>query len=125
MTRVAALVPGFDPLRVEGDLFVISPRSLSVIDRLETGSAGLAGPYIREPVEVVRLDGADIRTAQAYVVRDRPRWRAVVERRRADALPTYPRELAAVERQKDCCVRNPGHPPPHDVIDPLEDIVSP
>ena len=41
------------------------------------------------------------------------------ERVGADARAAYPRELAAAEDPKDCCVRSPGHRPPHDVIDPL------
>jgi gamma-glutamylcyclotransferase (GGCT)/AIG2-like uncharacterized protein YtfP len=120
--RMAALVPGFEPLRVEGDLFLISTDALTVIDRLETGAAGIAGPYVREPVAVVSTDSDDPRTAQAYLVRDPARWRALVERGQADALPTYPRDLASGEQQKDCCVRAPGHPPPHDVVDPLDGV---
>jgi gamma-glutamylcyclotransferase (GGCT)/AIG2-like uncharacterized protein YtfP len=114
MHRMAALVPGFEPLRVEGDLFLVGDDALEVIDRLET-----AGPYVREPVAVVSLDGADARTAQAYLARDGASWQALVHRGHADALASYPRELASDERPKDCCVRSPGHPPPHDVVDPL------
>jgi gamma-glutamylcyclotransferase (GGCT)/AIG2-like uncharacterized protein YtfP len=123
--RMAALVPGFEPLRAEGDLFLISPDALAVIDRLETGSAGLAGPYVRESVAVVSPGGVGTRSAHAYFARDRTRWQALVERGQADALPTYPRELACVERHKDCCVRTPGHAPPHDVVDPLEGVMRP
>jgi hypothetical protein len=37
-----------------------------------------------------------------------------------DELETAgPRELADAEQRTACCVREPGHPPPHDVIDPL------
>lgn len=122
MHRMAALVPGFEPLRVEGDLFLIAGDAVAVIDRLETGSAGVTGPYVREPVAVVSLDGGSTRMAQAYLVRDRPRWQALVELGQAEALATYARDLASVERYKDCCVRTPGHPPPHDVVDPLEDV---
>jgi hypothetical protein len=42
-----------------------------------------------------------------------------VARGEADALASYPRELAGAGSLKDCCVREPGHPPPHDVIDVL------
>ena len=38
----------------------------------------------------------------------------------ADARATYARELVAVEVYKDCCVRSPGHTPPHDVVDRLD-----
>jgi len=42
----------------------------------------------------------------------------------ADALAAYPPELAAGETLKDCCVRSPGHPGPHDVLDPLGAVQS-
>src|SRR5215217_594309 len=110
--RMAALVPGFEPLRAEGDLFLISPDALAVIDRLE-----LAGPYVRE--EIIVGSGGETRTAQAYRVSEPERWQALVERGAAEALAGYPRDLAAMAQHKDCCVRAPGHPPPHDVVDPL------
>jgi gamma-glutamylcyclotransferase (GGCT)/AIG2-like uncharacterized protein YtfP len=110
--RMAALVAGLAPLHAEGDLFLITPEALAVIDELET-----AGPYIREEIAVV--SGAETRTAQAYRASEPDRWRALVERGMADALASYPRELADAERHKACCLRTPGHPPPHDVIDPL------
>jgi gamma-glutamylcyclotransferase (GGCT)/AIG2-like uncharacterized protein YtfP len=122
--RMAVLVPGFEPRRVEGDLFLIPHAALAVIDRLETGSADLAGPYLRERVAVVSLDGADSHAAQAYVARDPARWRVLVDLGEADALEAYPRELAAGEVPKACCSRAPGHPPPHDVVDPLEVIAD-
>ena len=37
--RMAMLVAGFEPRRVEGDLFLIPDAVLTAIDRLETGSA--------------------------------------------------------------------------------------
>jgi gamma-glutamylcyclotransferase (GGCT)/AIG2-like uncharacterized protein YtfP len=120
--RMAALLAGFAPLHAEGDLFLVSADAVAAIDRLETGSAGLAGPYVREPVAVVSLDGATTHTAQAYLAREGPRWQALVARGDAEALATYPRALASVERHKDCCVRSPGHAPPHDVVDPLAGI---
>jgi gamma-glutamylcyclotransferase (GGCT)/AIG2-like uncharacterized protein YtfP len=120
--RMAALVPGFEPLRVEGDLFLISDEAVALIDELETGSGGLAGPYVRERVAVASLDGARTYTAQGYHAREPARWQALVEVGRADALATYPRALVEGESLKDCCVRDPGHPPPHDVIDPLESV---
>jgi gamma-glutamylcyclotransferase (GGCT)/AIG2-like uncharacterized protein YtfP len=108
--RMAVLVPGFEPLRVEGDVFLISDDALATIDRLE-----LAGPYVRESVELASMN----EPAQAYVAREPARWQALVERGDADALPAYPRALAAAEVRKDCCMRAPGHAPPHDVVDPL------
>jgi gamma-glutamylcyclotransferase (GGCT)/AIG2-like uncharacterized protein YtfP len=122
--RMAALVPGFEPLRVAGDLFLITDEAVAVIDRLETGAAGLAGPYVREPVAVVTLDGATTYLAQAYLAREPARWRALVELGQAEALRTYPRGLAGAAAHKPCCVRAPGHPAPHDVVDPLESTAS-
>jgi gamma-glutamylcyclotransferase (GGCT)/AIG2-like uncharacterized protein YtfP len=122
--RMAALVPGVEPLRVDGDLFLISHEAVAVIDRLETGEGGIAGPYARELVAVVSLDGAATYAAQAYLAREPARWRALVELGHAEALATYPRDLAVGELPKDCCVRNPGHAPPHDVVDPLENVPS-
>lgn len=107
--RMAVLVPGFEPLRVDGDVFAITPDALALIDEFE-----LAEPY--ERTEIAIDDG---RTAIAYRARDPAAWRALVERGEADALSAYPRELASAEQLKDCCVRAPGHPPPHDVVDPL------
>jgi gamma-glutamylcyclotransferase (GGCT)/AIG2-like uncharacterized protein YtfP len=110
--RMAALVAGFEPLRAEGDLYLITPEALAVVDRLET-----AGPYVREEIAVAA--DSEARVAQAYRAREPDRWRALVERGGADALAAYPRELADVEERKPCCVRAPGHLPPHDIVDPL------
>lgn len=117
--RMAALVAGLDPLHVEGDLFLVSNNAIAVFDGLELGSAGLAGPYVRETLAVETLDGADAYAAQVYLAREPARWRALVELGKAEALATYPRDLASGEQLKDCCERAPGHPPPHDVVDPL------
>ena len=122
--RMAALVAGFEPLRVEGDLFLITASALAVVDRLETGSPGLVGPYVRERLDVVALDGAETYAAQGYLARERGRWRALAEQGDAEALAAYPRDLAAAERRKDCCVRRPGHAPPHDVVDPLDGVAA-
>jgi hypothetical protein len=119
---MAVLVAGFEPQRGEGDVFLVSDAAISVIDRLETGSAGFEGPYVRARITVVSLDGDDSYAAQAYVAREPARWQALVEIGQADALETYPRDLATGEVPKDCCIRAPGHPPPHDVVDPLEHI---
>jgi gamma-glutamylcyclotransferase (GGCT)/AIG2-like uncharacterized protein YtfP len=120
--RMAVLVAGFEPRRVEGDLFLIPDAAIAVIDRLERGSAGLDGPYVRERVTVVSLVGDGGCAAQAYVAREPARWRALVQIGQADALETYPRDLATGEVPKDCCIRTPGHPAPHDIVDPLERI---
>jgi gamma-glutamylcyclotransferase (GGCT)/AIG2-like uncharacterized protein YtfP len=116
--RMAALVPGLEPLRAEGDLFLIGDETVAALDRLETGSDG-DGPYVRDRVAVVSFDGGDTYSAHAYLAREPARWRALVERGDADALTTYPADLAPGERLKGCCTRTPGHPGPHDVVDPL------
>jgi gamma-glutamylcyclotransferase (GGCT)/AIG2-like uncharacterized protein YtfP len=111
--RMAMLVPGLEPLRVEGDVFLIGDEAARAIDALETGPGS---PYVRGEVEVC---GERTLVARAYLAREPARWRALVERGAADALSAYPRELAAAETLKTCCLRAPGHPPPHDVLDPL------
>jgi hypothetical protein len=67
--RMAVLVPGFELRRAEGDLFLIPDAAIAVIDRLESGSASLQDPYVRERVTVVSLDGEDSYAAEAYVAR--------------------------------------------------------
>jgi gamma-glutamylcyclotransferase (GGCT)/AIG2-like uncharacterized protein YtfP len=113
--RMAALVPGLE-LRVEGDLFLIGDDAAAAIEALETGPAS---PYVRGEVEVAPLEGGATLRARAYLAREAAHWRALVERGEAEALSSYPREVAAAETRKDCCLRHPGHPPPHDVVDPL------
>ena len=120
--RMAVLVPGFGPLHAEGDLFLVSTDALGVIDRLETGSADRTGPYVRGSVPVTALDGTQARTAQAYLARDRAGWQALVDHGHADPLTTYRRDLASGTQHKDCCIRAPGHAPPHDIVDPLRDV---
>jgi gamma-glutamylcyclotransferase (GGCT)/AIG2-like uncharacterized protein YtfP len=109
--RMAALVGGFAPLRAEGDLLDVGADALAAIDALE-----LSGPYVRAEIEV-EADGALV-AAVAYPVREPERWRALVARGAADALAAYP-AATAPDRLKPCCERRPGHPPPHDVVDPL------
>jgi gamma-glutamylcyclotransferase (GGCT)/AIG2-like uncharacterized protein YtfP len=109
--RMAALVPGFAPLRVDGDLFDVDETTLAALDALE-----LSGPYVRAEVEVEA--GGTVVTALAYPAREPGRWRALVARGAADALAAYP-AATVPDRPKPCCERHPGHPPPHDVVDPL------
>jgi gamma-glutamylcyclotransferase (GGCT)/AIG2-like uncharacterized protein YtfP len=114
--RMAALVPGLD-LRVDGDLFMIGDDAAAAIEALETGPAS---PYVRGEVEIAPVDGGAAVRARAYLAREPERWRALVERGEADALASYPRELAAAETRKGCCLLAPGHPPPHDVLSPFQ-----
>jgi gamma-glutamylcyclotransferase (GGCT)/AIG2-like uncharacterized protein YtfP len=113
--RMAALVPGLE-LRVEGDLLLIGEDAAAAIEALETGPAS---PYVRGEVEIAPVDGGASVLARAYLAREPERWRALVERGEADALASYPRELAAADTRKACCLRAPGHPPPHDVLSPF------
>jgi gamma-glutamylcyclotransferase (GGCT)/AIG2-like uncharacterized protein YtfP len=106
--RMAALVPGFG-IHAEGEVF-------DVADFAATDALELAGPY--ERAEVAVTDGERELVAAAYPVREPGMWRELVAHGRADALPAYPRELARVETLKPCCERDPGHPPPHDVLMP-------
>jgi gamma-glutamylcyclotransferase (GGCT)/AIG2-like uncharacterized protein YtfP len=115
--RMAALVPGLEPLRVEGDLFLIDDDATAVLDELET-----RGPYVRDRVEVAALAGGGTYEAQAYLAREPARWRALVDLGEAEALSAYPRDLASSEL-KDCCARAPQHPGPHDVVDPLAGVM--
>jgi gamma-glutamylcyclotransferase (GGCT)/AIG2-like uncharacterized protein YtfP len=119
--RMATLVPEVGPVRAEGDVYLVDADGLSVVDRLEgyDGEDG-TGPYVRCAVELVSLDGSTRLTAQAYRVRDPAPWRALVERRRADAVARYTADMAS-STPKDCCVREPGHAGAHDTIDPLRD----
>ena len=118
--RMAALVPGLAPLRVDDDLFMIGTAAVERLDRLELGAAGAGGPYVRGIVDVIVPADGSRHAALAYLAREPERWRALVERGAAAALPAYPRELAGERpRLKDCCVRSPGHSPPHDTSDPL------
>jgi gamma-glutamylcyclotransferase (GGCT)/AIG2-like uncharacterized protein YtfP len=118
--RMATLVAGLEPLRVEGDLFLISHAAADAIDRLETGSADQQGPYVRERIEIVAIDGEERGVAEAYLAREPARWLELVRRGEADALGAYPSDLASGEVLKACCERSPGHPPPHDVVDPFQ-----
>jgi len=114
--RMAVLVAWTEPMRVEGDLFEIGAGAVGELDALETGPGA---PYERMDVQVVSLDGRMASVARAYGAREPERWRELATSGRADALAAYPAHLADEESPKPCCVAAPGHPPPHDVVDPL------
>jgi len=117
--RMAALVSGVEPFRVEGDLFMLEPDALLELDRLEGCSDGAMGPYVRGQIDVVALDGGSSWRATGYPAREPERWRALLDRGDADALSEYDASLSTGATSKPCCVRSPGHSGPHDVIDPL------
>jgi hypothetical protein len=113
---MAVLVAGFAPLRAEGDLFGVGEEALAAVDRLE-----LSGPYVRAALDV-RDDAGEAHRAFAFPAREPERWRELVARGAAEALAAYPPGLAGEQAPKPCCRRAPGHPPPHDVVDPLAGI---
>jgi gamma-glutamylcyclotransferase (GGCT)/AIG2-like uncharacterized protein YtfP len=117
--RMAALVPGVEPFRVDGDLFMLEPDALAELDRLEGCSDGALGPYVRGNIDVVALDGAGTWRATGYPAREPGRWRALLDRGGAEASSEYQASLSAETTSKPCCVRAPGHAGPHDVVDPL------
>jgi gamma-glutamylcyclotransferase (GGCT)/AIG2-like uncharacterized protein YtfP len=110
--RMAALVRGHWSLHAQGDVFLVGDDELAALDALE-----LSGPYVRGSVEVVALDGGQRYEAHAYPAQEPLRWAELVRAGLADALETYP--LQPTE-PKACCAREPGHAPPHDVVDPLD-----
>ena len=106
--RMAVLTTGPWDLYAEGDVFEVGEEALAALDRLE-----LAGPYVRERIEV---SGLRALTAYAYPAAEPERWAALVDAGRADALSAYPLELARAATLKPCCEREPGHSGPHDVL---------
>ena len=118
--RMAALVPGVESVRVEGDVFMLESDGLLALDRLEGCADGNTGPYVRSMIEVVSLDGTTRWNAAAYPVRAPDGWRALLDSGAADALSAYSPELAAGTGLKPCCVRDPEHAGPHDIVDPLD-----
>lgn len=120
--RMAALVPDVGALRVEGDVYTVDADGLRVVDRLESyDGEEAAGPYVRRVIDVVSLDGLVRLRAQAYGVRDPAPWRELVRLGRAEAVARYTAAMAT-STPKDCCVREPGHAGPHDVLDPLRAV---
>lgn len=119
--RMAALVPGIEPLHAEGDLFMLDEGGLYELDRLEGCADGALGPYVRSMIEVEAVGGgAGAWRATGYVVRDRAGWRALLARGAAEAFSEFDAGLAARTVPKACCVRDPSHAGPHDVVDPLD-----
>jgi gamma-glutamylcyclotransferase (GGCT)/AIG2-like uncharacterized protein YtfP len=116
--RMAALVPGVEGFHVEGDLFTIDRTALAVIDRLENYDEDRerSGPYVRARLRVVSLTGGQLRDALAYRVRDPGVWRSLAASGKAELLTRYDRGLASAT-PKRCCIGNPGHDGPHDVLD--------
>lgn len=118
--RMAALVPGVESLRAEGDLFTIDRSALPAIDRLEGYDQRRQPPclYVRAAVELEPAGGGPRRVAIAYVVSQPQLWRALASAGAAELVERYEPRHAHVE-PKRCCVTAPGHVGAHDVIDPL------
>jgi gamma-glutamylcyclotransferase (GGCT)/AIG2-like uncharacterized protein YtfP len=118
--RMAALVPGVEPFHVEGDLFAIDQSALADIDQLEDHDEDRQPPgvYVRTQVKVRALAGGSVREAIVYCVRDPAPWQALVSTGQAELLGRYERRFADAT-PKACCLRDPGHGGPHDVLDPF------
>ena len=118
--RMAALVPGVEGFHVDGDVFAIDPSALAAIDRLEDYDEDRQPPglYLRTHLQVRSLAEPTVHEAIAYCVRDPAPWLALVSNGRAEALSCYERRFADAT-PKACCLRNPGHAGPHDVLDPF------
>jgi gamma-glutamylcyclotransferase (GGCT)/AIG2-like uncharacterized protein YtfP len=121
--RMAVLAPGVEGFHVDGDLFMVDRSALAAIDRLEAYDEKRKPPglYVRTQIEIASVVGGDVRVAMAYRVRDPVPWRALVASGSAELLARYERHLADAQ-PKRCCVRNPRHTGPHDVIDPLASV---
>lgn len=120
--RMVALVARPGTTRVDGDLFFVCEDGLDTLDRLEGVSTGGEGPYVRDEIEVVRLDNGERVTAQAFRARDPAAWEALVGAGSAEVLTRLPRAIAGGGELKPCCLRDPEHAGPHDVIDPLHGL---
>jgi gamma-glutamylcyclotransferase (GGCT)/AIG2-like uncharacterized protein YtfP len=118
--RMAALVPGVEASGVEGDLFAIDQSTLAEIDRLENydEERPATGLYVRTHVKVRDLAGGSVHEAIAYCARDPAPWQTLVSSGRAELLGCYERRFAGAA-PKACCIAEPGHVGPHDVIDPF------
>jgi gamma-glutamylcyclotransferase (GGCT)/AIG2-like uncharacterized protein YtfP len=118
--RMAALLPGVEGFHVEGDVFAVDRSALAAIDRLEDYDEDRQPPglYVRGQVMVRSLAGGSLYEAIAYRVRDPAPWQALVSSGRAELLGSYERRFADAA-PKACCLRNPGHAGPHDVLDPF------
>ncbi len=115
--RMAALVPGVAGFHVEGELFAISRSTVAAIDRLESyDESDRAGLYVRTELKVVPQAGGAACNAIAYRVREPGRWRELVATGHAELLARYELGLADAG-PKQCCLTNPLHAGPHDVLE--------
>jgi hypothetical protein len=92
--------------------------ALAEIDRLEAYDEDRQPPglYMRTHVTVRSLTGGGVYDAIAYCARDPAPWQALVSTGEAELLSRYERRFADAT-PKACCVRDPGHAGPHDVLD--------
>jgi len=118
--RMAGLVPGVEGVFAEGDLFLVDEDGVAALDRLEGCADGARGPYVRRTIQAVAVDdGARTWDAVAYLVSDPAGWRSMIERGAAQAFTEFDLALVGASSPKPCCVRDPGHAGPHEVVDPL------
>ncbi len=104
---------------------MIDRSALAAIDRLEGYDEAREPPglYLRTQLQIASAAGDDVRVAIAYRVRDPVPWRALVTNGGAELLERYEHHLSGAT-PKQCCISNPRHPGPHDVIDPLASVHS-
>jgi gamma-glutamylcyclotransferase (GGCT)/AIG2-like uncharacterized protein YtfP len=117
--RMCALLPDAGVgMPVEGELFVVDAAALHRLDRLESYRPHheAVSAYVRRTISVVSVDApAEPVTAQVYFAAAAQEWRLMLERGDAEVLPRYSRDLA-VGPLKECCLREPDHDGPHDVV---------
>jgi hypothetical protein len=78
-------------------------------------------PLDKETIPVVPVDGGDPVDAVIYRASPPLQWVHLSWTPLAELVEVFPRELAEYEQPKPCCVADPGHELPHDVIDPFNE----
>jgi hypothetical protein len=117
---MAVLVAGVEGFQVEGDLFAVGRSALAAIDRLEGYDEEREPPglYERIRLTVAPAGGGAGRDAFAFRIRDPAPWRALAASGGAELVTRYEKRHAHAS-PKRCCVVEPGHAGPHDVVDPF------
>jgi gamma-glutamylcyclotransferase (GGCT)/AIG2-like uncharacterized protein YtfP len=117
--RMGVLLPDAGAgVPVEGELYDVDADALARLDKLESyrDDDEVGSTYLRRRIQVVPVDGGGAPVeAEVYFVADAAPWRALLDRGEADAVPWYKLEYAEGPL-KDCCVADPDHAGPHDVI---------
>jgi hypothetical protein len=111
--RMCGLVTARQAHHAQGDLFRV--EDTEALNRLEW----YGRPCALETLMVVPVDGGDAVEARAYRAAPPLQWVQLAWTPLAETVEVYPRALAEYTQRKPCCVADPGHEPPHDVIDPF------